>query len=179
MQTRSYFDGRPDARFFMMDVDGIVVAIRHNLSTYGVTDGEVWIAFRVHDRLIERRFETVDRARRAAARFVRDSLGRRSDAPPTIGAWIAIRRAEYAVACPNCHVEPRLPCVDEDAEPMIEREGTALMVGAPYKPALHEVDVTLSPLVHAGRCTALHHALHGAPKQSPSPAYRPERIFIK
>jgi hypothetical protein len=177
LQTRSFFDSRPDARHFVADVDGVVVSIRQNLPTYGVTDGEVWIAFRLHDRLVERRFGSVDRAKHDAARFVRDAIGTRADSP-TIGAWIAIRRAEYAIACPICAAAPTCPCVDEDGAQMLEGKGTALVVGAPHRPEMHEVEVNLPPLVHGGRATAFHHSLHGAPKPPP-PGYRPERIFIK
>lgn len=177
MRTNSYFDGRPDARHFMADVDGVLVMIRQNLPTYGVTDGEVWIAFRVHDRLVERRFESLERARRDAARFVRDNLGQRSDAP-TIGAWISLRRAEHAISCPHCATGPGQPCIDDHGSAMLEGKGTVLVVGAPYRPEMHEVEVTCSPLVHGGRVTAFHHALHGVPKPSPS-AFRPERISFK
>ena len=93
MQTASYFDSRPDARFFMADVDGVVVSIRENLPTYGVTDGEVWAACRIHERLIERRFASVDHARRELARCVREWIGARADTP-TIGVWVSLRRGE-------------------------------------------------------------------------------------
>ena len=177
LQTRSFFDSRPDARHFVADVDGVVVSIRQNLPTYGVTDGEVWIAFRLHDRLVERRFGCVHHAKRDVARFVREMIVTRADSP-TIGAWIAIRRAEYAVICPICTAAPTCPCVDEAGEQMLEGKCTALAVGAPYRPEMHAVEVNLPPLVHGGRATAFHHALHGVPKPSP-PGYRPERVFIK
>lgn len=177
MRTCSYFDGRPDARHFMADVDGVLVMIRQNLPTSGVTDGEVWVAFRVHDRLVERRFESVDRARREAARFVRDTRGTSADSP-TIGAWVAIARAEHAIACPQCLADPGQPCRDDDGEPMLASRGSVLVVGVPYRPEMHEVEVDLAPLVHAGRCTAHLRALHGTPRSSSGP-YRPERVFIK
>jgi hypothetical protein len=177
MRTCSYFDGRPDARHFMADVDGVLVMIRQNLPTGGVTDGEVWVAFRVHDRLVERRFEGVDRARRATAHFVRDTRGTRADSP-TIGAWIAIARAEHAIACPHCLADQGRPCCDDDGEPMLARRGSVLVVGAPQRPEMHEAEVDLPPLVHAGRCTAHHRALHGAPRNETTPGHRSEN-FIK
>lgn len=66
LRTTTYFDGRPDARFFMADIDGLIVSVRENLPTYAVTDGEVWIACRIHARCIERRWESTRIARRAA-----------------------------------------------------------------------------------------------------------------
>lgn len=164
-QTSSYFDSRPDSRFFMVDVDGVVVSVRQNLPTYAVTDGEVWIACRIHDRCVERRFATVEVARHDLSRFVRDLIGARADAP-TIGAWIAIRRAEYAVACPSCGVEPARSCLDEAGAAMLARRGTAIVVGAPWQPDPHEVELDLSPLVHAGRITAHHRSLRGAGQRS-------------
>jgi hypothetical protein len=160
MQTTSYFDSRPDARFFMIDVDGIAVSIRENLPTYGITNGEVWAACRIHNRLFERRFASIDRARREIARCVRDWIGARADTP-TIGVWVPIRRQEYAAACPVCGGVPGQPCLDEEGVAMLDRKGTVIVVGAPWQPDPHEAEVQLSPLVHAGRSTAHHRSLHG------------------
>lgn len=160
MQTTSYFDSRPDARFFMVDVDGTVVSIRENLPTYGVTDGEVWAACRIRDRLHAQRFASLERARRDLSRCVRDWIGVRADTP-TIGVWVPIRRQEYAVACPVCGGASGQPCLDEEGGAMLDGKGTVLVIGAPWQPDPHEVEVQLSPLVHAGRITAHHRSLHG------------------
>lgn len=136
LRTRTYFDSRPDARYFMVDVDGVAVSVRENLPTHGVTDGEVWIAVRIHDRCIERRFPSVSSARRELARFVRALLSTRADAP-TIGAWIPILREEYVVACPVCKAAPAQPCFDEVDDDLIV------------------------PFVHVGRCTAHQQSLRG------------------
>lgn len=176
MRTNSYFDSRPDARHFMADVDGVLVMVRQNLATHAVTDGEVWIAFRVHDRLVERRFESVDKARRETARFVRDTRGGERADSPTIGAWIAIERAEHAARCPHCAAGPGQPCVDDRGDAMLAGKGSVLVVGAPYRPEMHEVEVATPPLVHAARCTAHYVSLYGPTRRIGN---RPERIFFK
>lgn len=160
MKTTSYFDSRPDARFFMIDVDGITVSIRQNLPTYGVTDGEVWAACRIRERLFEQRFASIESARRDLVRCVRAWIGARADTP-TIGVWMPIRRQEYAVACPICGGSPGQPCLDEEGATMVDRTGTALVVGAPWRPEPHEIEARLAPLVHAGRITKHHRSLHG------------------
>lgn len=160
MQTASYFDSRPDSRFFMADVDGVVVSIRENLPTYGVTDGEVWVACRIHGRLLERRFASLERAHRDLSRYVRNWIGTRADTP-TIGAWVPIRREEYAAACPVCEGATGKPCLDEEGSAMLDGRGVVRVIGAPYQPEPHDVEVQLVPLIHCGRITAYHRSLHG------------------
>lgn len=160
LQTDKYSDGRPDALFFMADIDGVIVSIRENLPTYGVTDGEVWVAFMVNGARRERRFTDVEIARRELAGFVRDSVGRPHDTV-AFGKWRLIRREEYAVACSICKAERGQPCVDEDG-PMIGGKATVLVVGAPWHPAPEEHEVNTPPLVHAGRCTDFFRSLRDA-----------------
>lgn len=153
LTTTSYFDGRPDARYFVAVVGtDVVVSIRENLPTYGVTDGEVWAAWRVADQLFEHRFASIDAARRELGRIVR------GEEWPMI--WMRVARAEYAVACPVCKAAFACPCVEED-EPLLASKGHARVVGAPWHPEPHDVEVNLPPLVHAGRITALHRSLYG------------------
>jgi len=155
LATTSYFDDRPDARFFVTAVDGVVVSIRKNLPTYGVTDGEVWAAWRSHDQLVEHRFANTNDARRRLGQIVR---GR--DDLPLIVAWTSIPRAEYAVACSICEAAFGQPCIGDGA-PLLASKGHATIVGAPWQPAPHDVEVDLVPLVHAGRITRYFQSLHG------------------
>jgi hypothetical protein len=153
LATTSYFDGRPDARHIVAVVGtDVVVSIRENLRTYGVTDGEVWAVWRAADRLFEHRFENVDDARRLLGKIVR------GEEWPMI--WMQIARAEYAVPCPVCEAAFACPCVD-GGEPLLASKGRAQVVGAPWRPEPHDVEVKLAPLVHAGRITQHHRALHG------------------
>jgi len=152
LATTSYFDGRPDARHFVAHVDDVVVSIRENLPTYGVTDGEVWAAWRRDGRLFEQRFADGDDARRHFGQVV---LG-----TPLIVPWNAIARAEYAVFCPVCEAALGQPCVD-GGKPMLAGKGIVQVVSAPYRPEPHDVEVKLAPLVHAGRITRHHQALRG------------------
>jgi len=160
MQTTSYFDDRPDARFYMADVDGVIVSIRENLPTYGVTDGEVWAACRIQERLLSQRFVSVERARSDLPRCVRYWIGARADMP-TIGAWVPLRREEYAVGCPVCAATRGQACLDEEGAPLLERKGALHVVGAPWQPDPHVVEVECAPLVHAGRITAHQRSLRG------------------
>ena len=162
LRTTTYFDGRPDARFFMADIDGLIVSVRENLPTYAVTDGEVWIACRIHARCIERRWESTRIARRELGRFVRASLGSCVDTT-TIGVWIPIEREEYAIGCPVCAAPRSQPCVDASAQSLPDRGAWLSVIGAPYKPEAHQVAVTPRPFIHAGRSTAHYQSLRGMP----------------
>lgn len=154
LQTTSYFDGRPDARYFVAVVGtDVVVSIRENLRTYGVTDGEVWAAWRSNDQLFEHRFTSVDTAHHELGRIVR------GEAWPMI--WMRVARAEYAVVCPVCEAALGCPCIEE-GEPLLASKGHARVIGAPYRPEPHVIEVTLKPLVHAGRITDHHRSLHGS-----------------
>lgn len=154
LATTSYFDGRPDARFFVAVVgdNDVVVSIRENLPTYGVTDGEVWAAWRRDDQLFEHRFTDIRDARFHLAQVVRGE--------PWPVLWAQIERAAYAVACPICEAAFACPCTSEGA-PLLARKGSALIVGAPSRPEPHTIEVALCPLIHAGRTTRHHLALHG------------------
>lgn len=163
LATTSYFDGRPDARFFAAVVGNfdVVVSIRENLRTYGVTDGEVWAAWRNDDRLFEHRFVNIDDARHHLAKVVR------GESWPVL--WVPIERAAYVVVCPICEAAFGQPCI-EDGEPLLASRGRVMVVGAPVQPDIgsaflggepHDVEVNLVPLVHAGRMTRHHQSLHG------------------
>ena len=156
--TKSYFDDRPDARFFVAHVDEVIVSIREYLPTYGVTDGEVWAAWRSDDHLVERRFVSVVDAQRHLGALVR----KEGEGLPTIVPWTAIPRQEYAVSCPVCKAVLGKPCLDDDEArtPMLASKGHARIIGAPWQPEPHDVEVDLAPLVHAGRITQYHQSLH-------------------
>lgn len=153
LATTSYFDGRPDARHYaaIVGVD-VVVSIRENLPTRGVTDGEVWAAWRHADQLFEHRFTDLRDARFHLGQIIRGE--------PWPLLWMQVARAAYAVACPVCEAAFACPCVDGD-EPLLASKGHARLVGAPWRPEPHDVEVNLKPLVHAGRITRHHQSLHG------------------
>jgi hypothetical protein len=156
--TKSYFDDRPDARFFVAHVGEVIVSIRENLPTYGVTDGEVWAAWRSDAHLVEHRFVSVVEARRHLGALV----CKEDEGLPTIVPWTAIPRKEYAVSCPVCKVALGGPCLDDDEArtPMLASKGRARISGAPWRPEPHDVAVDLAPLVHAGRIAQYHQSLH-------------------
>ncbi len=155
--TTSYFDSRPNARFFAAIVDDIVVSIRQNLPTYDVTNGEVWAAWRNDGRLFEHRFADVADARRQLGRIVRGH-----NDLPLIVAWTSIPRAEYAVSCPICAAAFGQPCV-EGREPLLASKGHARIIGAPWRLELHDVEVNFLPGIHVERARCHHQLLHGDP----------------
>lgn len=160
MKTTSYFDDRPDSRFYAANIDGVVVSIRENLPTCGVTDGEVWAACWIQGQLLERRFQTTRGAQLGIPRLVRSFLGQPD--VPSIGAWVALARKEYAVACPVCRASFGQPCIDGDrAQALATRQVSVLVSGAPWCPEVHELDVTLPPLIHMGRRSQHYRSLHG------------------
>jgi hypothetical protein len=171
MQTTSYFDTRPDARFFMAYIDGVMVSIRENRRTAHITDGEIWTAFAVSKHLVEYRFDTLLAARRELASVVRRYIdaampegGQRRAAENVVPIWVPIAREEYAVPCPVCGAREAQPCSGRAMKPS---KGPVIVVGAPWNPEPHAIEIDLCASIHAARETRHHCALRGHCYQCP------------